>query len=444
MSDKILLVQSYRQPQPPVLNQRHTDRNRRWFLVARIGTLAFTLLALGLFLFGLPAYYAQLRTPCSDSLSICSNRQLTVGLALAAQHAGLSLSAYAAFMMIITILSALVCVLVATLLLWRRSANWMALLVAVFLVFTGTVNPMPIRFLGKEPTLATILHLLYWLLGFTSLTLVFLLFPNGRFVPRRMRWILTTIAILSILIGIVALPSYRKVFDLMSDIVWITFYIISIVAQIYRYWRVSTSVERQQTKVVLFVLTWYLLYLLVASSLQLLFPSLWHSDSLFTLITNIIGGSFFALLFPLALGLAILRYRLYDVDLLINRTLVYGSLTTILLLIYLLLVFVGQHLLVSLIGRNDAAVLVVSTLVVAALFQPLRHRIQAIIDRRFYRRKYDAAKIVATFSSTLRNEVDLPTLSEHLLAVVQETMQPAQVSLWLVQRGSITGGSNER
>jgi hypothetical protein len=444
MSDKILLVQSYRQPQPPVLNQRHTDRNRRWFLVARIGTLAFTLLALGLFLFSLPAYYAQLRTPCSDSLSICPNSQLTVGLALAVQHAGLSLSAYAALMTIITILSALICIPVAILLLWSRSTNWMALLVAVFLVFTGTVNPMPIRFLGKEPTLATILHLLYWLLAFTSLTLVFLLFPNGRFVPRRTRWIIMTIAILSILIGIIALPSHSKVFDLISDIIWITFYITAIVAQVYRYWRVSTSIERQQTKMVLFVLTWFLLYLLVTSSLQLLFPSLWHSDSLFTLITNNIGSSFFPLLFSLALGLAVLRYRLYDVDLLINRTLVYGSLTTILLLIYLLLVFVGQHLLVSFIGRNDAAVLVVSTLVVAALFQPLRHHIQQLIDRRFYRRKYDAAKVVAAFSSTLRNEVDLPTLSEHLLAVVQETMQPTHVSLWLVQRGPMVGGSNER
>ena len=118
-------------------------------------------------------------------------------------------------------------------------------------------------------------------------------------------------------------------------------------------------------------------------------------------------------------------------ELLINRTLVYGLLTASLLAVYLVLVFAVQTLLSSLLGHNNDLVLVGSTLIVAALFQPLRHRIQQVIDRRFYRRKYDAAKIVAAYSATLRNEVDLNHLQEELLHVVQETMQPAHVSLWL-------------
>ena len=138
-----------------------------------------------------------------------------------------------------------------------------------------------------------------------------------------------------------------------------------------------------------------------------------------------------SLAIPLSIGFSISRYRLYDIDVLINRTLVYGTLTVLLALVYFGLIFVLQYLLRGIISQNNDVAIVVSTLAIAALFQPLRHRIQVIIDRRFYRRKYDAAKIVEAFSATLRSEVDLATLHEHLVAVVQETMQPTHISLWL-------------
>lgn len=144
-----------------------------------------------------------------------------------------------------------------------------------------------------------------------------------------------------------------------------------------------------------------------------------------------------------------LRYRLYDIDVLINRTLVYSSLTVLLVGLYVGLVLALQALVRSLTGSlsQQPLVIVASTLVIAALFQPLRHRIQAFIDRRFYRRKYDAAKTLAAFSATLRNEVDLNQLREHLIAVVEETMQPAHVSLWLHKpegKSSNTNSKEER
>ena len=136
---------------------------------------------------------------------------------------------------------------------------------------------------------------------------------------------------------------------------------------------------------------------------------------------------------PVAVGIAILRYRLYDIDVLINRTLVYGSLTAILIVLYFGGIVVLQGVFDILTGASEKSTLtvVVSTLVIAALFNPLRRRIQSFIDRRFYRRKYDAAKTLEAFSAKLRDETDLDALSNDLVGVVRETMQPAHVFLWL-------------
>jgi len=159
-------------------------------------------------------------------------------------------------------------------------------------------------------------------------------------------------------------------------------------------------------------------------------PAVTPVDSPFQLLSATSGPLALAFI-PLGLGIAILRYRLWDIDVIINRTLVYGSLTALLVVLYVGLIFALQSLFQGVFKQNNDVAIVVSTLVIAALVQPLRHWIQRIIDRRFYRRKYNAARTLAQFSASLRNEVDLQQLKESLVAVVEETMQPTHVSLWM-------------
>ena len=147
------------------------------------------------------------------------------------------------------------------------------------------------------------------------------------------------------------------------------------------------------------------------------------------LLTYAVLSSF--TLVPIAVGIAVLKYRLYEIDIIINRTLVYVSLTVMLVALYLGGIVVLQRFFVLLTGQQSTLAVVASTLLIAALFTPLRRAIQSFIDRRFYRSKYDARKTLEAFSARLRDETDLEALNGELVGVVRETMQPAHVSLWL-------------
>jgi hypothetical protein len=183
--------------------------------------------------------------------------------------------------------------------------------------------------------------------------------------------------------------------------------------------RVSTREEKLQTK-------WFLLgffYFLVLSTL-----SDWLGSK--NPFQEEVGLLIFMFI-PLSVGVAILRYRLFDIDVIIRRTLVYGALSLTLALVYFGSVILLQSLVTAVGGQQTAVVTVISTLLIAALFTPLRKRIQRDIDRRFYRKKYDAEKIVAAFGASLREEVDLEDLQAQIVAVVEETLQPEMVNLWL-------------
>jgi hypothetical protein len=303
------------------------------------------------------------------------------------------------------------------------------MLVSLFLVTFGA------NFITQGLLATNLQTTWYWpltmltFLGWVSLNLLLYLFPDGQFVPR---W---TRPLAVFMVGInFFLSAYPDAFTRLSP--WVIGAIFfglggsGFVAQIYRYVRVSGPVQRQQTKWVVFGFIATMLVILGRYVPILIFQSLSTSSSLYFLVYTYVYPVGL-LLIPLTLCIAILRYRLWDIDILINRTLVYGLLTAILALLYFGLIFALQTLLRGMIHQNNDVAIVISTLAIAALFQPLRHRIQRLIDRRFYRSKYDAARTLAQFSATLRNEVDLSQLTEQLVAVVQETMQPAFISLWL-------------
>jgi hypothetical protein len=186
--------------------------------------------------------------------------------------------------------------------------------------------------------------------------------------------------------------------------------------------RRSAGEERQQLKWFTYAAAFIPIWFVVNSPIERASPNL------FALMDAIVIAGV-----PVAAGIAILRYRLYDIDLIINRTLVYGSLTATLALVYLCGVVLLQYVLRTLTGEQAESQLaiVASTLIIAALFNPLRRRIQAFIDRRFYRKRYDAARTLEAFGTTLREETDLDRLGEDLVSVVNETVQPAHASLWL-------------
>ena len=293
-------------------------------------------------------------------------------------------------------------------------------------------------------------------------TYVFLLFPDGRLPSRRWRplaW-LSGVVIASGSLGLMLSPGpldmprgIRNPFGLeAAPWVAVAAYAIlpllplcmlaSALSLVMRYRR-SRGDVRQQIKWIAFAASLVALTYLIAIVALFIHPSeIWFAAGLPLWLDLIEYAALLSITsVPIAIGFAVLKYRLYDIDLIINRTLVYGSLTGALALVYFGGVTVTQALFRNITGQEQLPqlVIVASTLVIAALFNPLRRRIQSFIDRRFYRAKYDARKILEAFSVRLRDETDLEALNEDLVEVVRETMQPAHVSLWLRPEKALKG-----
>jgi len=283
-------------------------------------------------------------------------------------------------------------------------------------------------------------------------TYVFMLFPDGSLPSRRWRplaWLSGVVnVLLCILSGLAPGPlqnlgGTRNPFGI-EGYSWVesTAYIVlpllplcmlaSVLSLVMRFRR-SRGEEREQIKWIAFAASVVGLLYLIAMICAFIFPSGAWFQAGSPLWLDFLGNAALIsfTLVPIAVGFAVLRYRLYDIDVVINRTLVYGSLTVMLALVYFGGVAGLQRLLAPVTGQDSQLAIVVSTLAIAALFNPLRQRIQRFIDRSFYRRKYDARRTLEDFSARWRDETDLGALSNDLVGVVRETMQPSHVSLWL-------------
>ena len=397
----------------------------RWLVVGRVGWLLLLALILVPFVQSLPTYRDSFIHPSPQSTL------LSPPVVAALARVGISLDAYAWISFGVMGAVVVFSLIVALVLFLRRSNDWMALLVSLFIVIytVGSVNGGVSGAASAVPAHASVLQMALAsaqsALLFALTTGVAFLFPSGRFVPR-MSWV--------VLVGASVWGAVIAAVPLLGGgLLFLGYPIVvgaCVASIVYRYRRISTPVERLQTR---WIVAGFIVTLLGNQVFWL--PSAFTplGQTLYPLIVYQIYQLSLALV-PITFFIAVQRYHLYNIDTIINRALVYGLLTTTLSTVYAISILGTQalfHAYVPVLSGQQPAVLVMTTLLTVALFRPLRAGIQAFIDRRFYRSKYDATQTLAAFAATLRSEVDLQSLASHLVATVDDVMQPAHVSLWL-------------
>ena len=409
-------------------------------LIARGALLVIAGLALLLFIAALPYHADHLHVLCQNIL--CGSSQTVPQVTRELRQIGLTRDLFNTYGIIIESCFGFVFLVIAALIFWRKSDNLMALIVAAFLItFVLALTDTP-HVLSQSDAWLKWLAACMGLIGEMTFPLCFYLFPNGHFVPRWTRWLLPGWLAWGIIEYFFPGASFRSSgwYLVIESLAFAAGLASIVLSQVYHYRFVSTPTQRQQTKWVVSGIVIALAGFFAAGFLGFVLPGMLlpahaQTGSPLSVQLSIIANSsvyLFMLFIPASLAIALLRYRLWEIDAIINRALVYGLLSVLLAAIYAGLI-IGLESGVELFAAQNSGpiVIVVSTLVIATLFHPLRRRIQAIIDRRFYRRKYDAIRTLETFSALIRNEVDLNQLCEDLLAVVEETMEPAHVSLWL-------------
>ena len=406
----------------------------RRLIAFRLAWAAVAVLTFGLFVSGIPPRFDQL-------LRIATEYKPAL------LELGLSVEFYAAYVTALDLAIVMTHFAIAAVIFWRAPDDRMALFVSFTLIAA------PLSFIkalgGVQPAWRLLTDCVNYLGLVSSLSLLYL-FPDGRFVPPWTRplavlWAGINLAAVFFPATPLSLSRWPVALQAILLLAWSG---SGMYAQTLRYVAVSDPVQRQQTRWALIGLTaaalgpiaYHLPFFTLPSLSQLSLPGLFYElagPTVFTLsllyrLVSVTAFTLAMLLFPLSFAVAILRYRLWDIDLLINRTVVYGAVTATLALTYVAIVLFLQDILRPLTIRFPPELATaVSTLAVAALFSPLRRRVQASVDRRYYRRKYDAERNLAAFSATLRDIVDVNKLTHELLAVIQETFEPTHVSLWL-------------
>jgi signal transduction histidine kinase len=391
----------------------------RWLILARTLWGALTLLALGLFVAAVPALYAQHNSPSED---------VREGLA----RLGLSAGFYASYVTALLVVFALVCFTVAAVIARRKPEDGMAMFVSLFLVLLGTANAPNMQALEKMyPALASLTQCLLFL-TFASLMLFLCLFPDGRFVPRWTRVLVPS------WLGLLLVASISTGDSLAEPAgVWLALLIliglpVGVVAQIYRYARVSAPLHRQQTKWVVFGIAVAISGQVVFPLLVDFFPSLAQPGStalLYDLI-DFTGVTLSYLFIPMSIGVAILRYRLWDIDVIINRTLVYGMLTACVVGFYVLVVG-GLGTLLQ--ARGNLLISLLATGLVAVLFAPLRNRLQRSVNHLMYGERDDPYAVLSRLGQRLEATLAPDAALRTIVETVAQALKLPYVAITLKQ-----------
>lgn len=398
-------------------------------LIARVVWIVLALFGVAVNITTLPTYYHNALGLHATGCCVDRNpAEWRIGL----HQLGLTPTIYADISLASQIILASAMLIIGVLIFWKKSNEWIGLFVSIVLVAFGLVatNTEPA---GYPMWLRSITDA-YVNAAYFSFFIIPLVFPDGRFVPR---WSAALVAFF-VVAGVGQSLAPDSIFSTNNwpAFIALPFALLTIstilFSPVYRYRRLSDPVQREQTKWVMFSLVLAIAAFFLAGTVIPAIPGVTATPVRAVLVdfaTQTILVAF--LLVPIGFAVAILRYRLWDIDALINRTLVYGSLTLSLVGLYIGAVIALQALFSAVSGQSSDLAVAIATLGIAAISNPWRYRLQAFIDRRFYRRKYDAARTLAAFNTRLRDEVNMDELSANLLSVAHDTMQPASVALWL-------------
>jgi signal transduction histidine kinase len=418
--------------------QADTRLRGRWLLLARAVWLVVAALAVGLFAAGIPTQFAQLQVVCpagGNCPPLDGVGQLLPAGRPALHDLGLSVSFFAAYAVALDVVLAAVYSAVAALIFWHKSADRMALFVALALLTfaTATFTDTMYVLVAAHPAWWTLVAVLNFI-GLASFGLFLYLFPDGRFVPRWTRWVaLAWIAWLVPKYWIPAWPGLNSWTLWLDTVVWLGAFGTIVYAQVYRYRRISNMVQRQQTKWVIFGITAGLAgFLGIGIALDLIAPTPISAGVLATFMVGFAIMYLAMLVIPLAIGVAMLRHHLFDVDVLINRTIVYAALSASVVGIYVLIVGSLGALFQT---RGNLVIALLATGLVAVLFQPLRDRLQRAVNHLMYGERDEPYVVLARLGqrldATLAPDAVLPTIAE----TIAQTLKLPYAAIILDQNG---------
>lgn len=350
----------------------------------------------------------------------------------------------------VSLASAVLCIALAGLLFLKKPNERMALFLSFYLLLYGIIVAGPLEaFLPFWfPSLGDLAYEVQGVVFGITLALI-LVFPNGRFLPRWTRWIVV-VALLELTVAFFALRDPSEMYRINSPASQLLYallgvlFLLALGVQFYRYRKFYTPHERQQTKWVLYGFVLWLVMLGLVSIPYYYWQNLPPgTPAPWWLPLGSVAWQLSVSILPLAFTIAILRSHLWDIDVIFRRTVTYALLAALLAVIYFGSVILLQQLFAGITGQRSEIITVLSTLAIAALFVPLRNRLQDVIDKRFNRKKYDAQQVLQKFGETVRDETDLEQLTGRLIEVVNDTMQPKSVSLWLKRDEVRARGSHE-